>query len=117
LPPPQRFCYSKRMSQDVPWLRYRGESLRVACPVCGSDSCHVQTVAVCQKGLDVAVARRHVLSIEGPRGKADYRVEVRFFCEREHRFAVRYVFGGLAAAVSCEELPHGGGLPLLELER
>jgi hypothetical protein len=105
------------MSHDVPWLRYRGESLRVACPVCGIDSCHVQTVAVCQKGLDVAVARRHVLSIEGPRGNAEYRVEVRFFCEREHRFAVRYVFGGSASAVDCEELPQTGGLPLLELER
>jgi hypothetical protein len=105
------------MSHDVPWLRYRGESLRVACPVCGIDSCHVQTVAVCQKGLDVAVARRHVLSIEGPRGSSEYRVEVRFFCEQEHRFAVRYVFGESVAAVSCEELPQTGGLPLLELER
>jgi len=101
LPPSTNICYSPDMSHDVPWLRYRGESLRVACP----------------KGLDVAVARRHVLSIEGPRGGSEYRVEVRFFCEQEHRFAVRYVFGESVAAVSCEELPQTGGLPLLELER
>jgi hypothetical protein len=105
------------MSHDVQWLRFRGESLRVACPACGIDACHVQTVAICQKGLDVAVARRHVLSVEGPADCGDYKIELRFFCAYGHRFAVRMVFDGLASAIEHRELPQATGLPLLELER
>jgi hypothetical protein len=105
------------MSNNVPWLRYRGTKLRLACPKCGSDSCHVQTVAVCQRGLDVAVARQHVLSIEGPRDTGEYRVEVRLFCDRGHRFALHHVFGDGATEVSHTELAAMKGLPLLELER
>jgi hypothetical protein len=105
------------MSNDLPWLSHREETLRVACPQCGVDHCHIQTVSVCQRGLDVAVARRHVLAIEGPRDTGEYRVELRLFCSGGHRFAVRYVFGGLTTVVQHEALPMTAGLPLLELER
>jgi hypothetical protein len=105
------------MTHDVPWLRYRGEKLRIACPKCGADACHVQTVAVCQRGLDVAVARRHVLSIEGPCDTGEYSVEVRLFCDKGHRFALHHVFGGGATEVTYCELAATNGLPLLELER
>jgi len=105
------------MSHNLPWFCHRGKTLRVTCPHCGIDCCHVQTVSVCQRGLDVAVARRHVLAIEGPCNSGEYRVELRFFCSGGHRFAVRYTSTGSTTDVHCEALPMTVGLPLLELER
>jgi hypothetical protein len=105
------------MSHNLPWLTHREETLQLACPHCGIDRCHVQTVSVCQRGLDVAVARRHVLAIEGPRNTGEYRIELRLFCSSGHRFAVRYVCTGATTEVQCEALAMTAGLPLLELER
>src|ERR1700683_4598271 len=100
------------MSDDVPWLCHRGERLHVACPHCGITRCHVQTVSVCQRGLDVAVARRHVLAIEGARETGEYRIELRLFCSSGHRFVVRYLCTGATTEVHCEPLAMTAGLPL-----
>ena len=105
------------MEQAIPWLDRRGGALCIACPICGNGCCHIQTVAVCQKGMEVAVTRRHVLTIEGPSAPHDYRVETRFFCSYGHRFAVHFIFDGRFAGASCQPLPNPFGLPLLELER
>ena len=107
--------YLACMNQKLDWLEERDGESGVVCPSCGNDACRIQSVAVLQRGLDVAVARRHVLVVESGGGDDGYSVDIRLFCNAGHRFAIHFELTGQTAAVRCETL--GAGLPLLDLER